>query len=152
MKFLSMLVVVIVILFISRLVYQNLKKPDHIGHKAGQLAAMPDKPNAVSSQTDDLDKRVEPLPYKKNSEETLSSVLNAFNKMGNNQLQVQERHYIYTIFTTPTLHFHDDVEVLLDEQTKQVHFRSQSRSGHSDLGLNRARYEEFKAIYLNNSL
>lgn len=147
MKILGLLILVIVVLFISRLVFQNLSTPTHLGHEGGQLAVMPDKPNAVSSQTDIAEKRVDPLPYKASSEETISAVLATLNTMGNNELQVQESHYIYTVFTTGTLHFHDDVEVLLDEQTQKVHFRSQSRAGHSDLGLNRERYEQFKALY-----
>ncbi|WP_022943115.1 DUF1499 domain-containing protein [Psychromonas hadalis] len=147
MKIIGLLIVVIVTLFIARLVFQNLSIPTHLGHKAGQLSAMPDKPNAVSSQTDIVEKRVEPLQYKASSEETISLVLATLNTMGNNELQAQESHYLYSVFTTGVFHFHDDVEILLDEQTKLVHFRSQSRAGYSDLGVNRKRYEQFKAIY-----
>ncbi len=43
-------------------------------YQNGQLAPMPDKPNAVSSQTDIAEKRVEPLLYKASSEETISFV------------------------------------------------------------------------------
>jgi len=147
MKIIGLLVVVIITLYISRLIIQNLTIPTHLGHTAGQLAAMPNKPNAVSSQTDIVEKHVDPLPYKATSAETISAVLDALRVMGNNALKVQESHYIYTVFTTQKLHFHDDVEILLDDETEQVHFRSQSRTGHSDLGLNRARYETFKALY-----
>lgn len=147
MKIIGLLLVVIIIVFISRLVYQNLSVPSHLGYKEGQLAPMPDKPNAVSSQTNIVEKRVDTLPYKSNSEETIKLVLSVLNSMGNNEVQVQESHYIYSVFTTATLHFHDDVEILLDEKNKQVHFRSQSRAGSSDLGLNRKRYEQFKALY-----
>jgi len=147
MKIIGLIMVVIVTLFSAMLVFQNLSRPTHLGHKAGQLAAMPEKPNAVSSQTDIVEKRVEPLHYKASYEETIRSVLATLNAMGNNELQVQESHYIYSVFTTNVFHFHDDVELLLDEQTKRVHFRSQSRAGHSDLGVNRNRYQQFKAIY-----
>ena len=138
MKIFGILLIVIVTLFVSRLVIQNMTKPTHLGYKNGQLAPMPDKPNAVSSQTDIVDKRVDPLPFKDNLEETVDTALTALITMGSNELQVQESHYIYTIFTTSGLHFHDDVEILFDEEKQLVHFRSQSRAGHSDLGLNRA--------------
>jgi uncharacterized protein (DUF1499 family) len=147
MKIIGLSVLVIVFLFIALLVFQNLSKPTHLGHKEGKLAAMPDKPNAVSSQTDIGDKRVEALPYKASREETLSAVIATFNTMGSNELQARDSHYLYTVFTTAALRFHDDVEVLLDDQTQQVHFRSQSRAGRSDLGVNRKRYEQFKALY-----
>ncbi|GLS92076.1 hypothetical protein GCM10007916_31460 [Psychromonas marina] len=147
MKIILILIAIVTFIFVSRLVMQNITAPSHLGHKAGQLAPMPDKPNAVSSQTDIVDKRVDPLQYKADAEDTMSAVIDALSSMGNNEIQEQQSHYIYSVFTTPKLHFHDDVEILLDEQTKQVHFRSQSRAGHSDLGVNRQRYDQFKALY-----
>ncbi len=147
MKIFGLLIVVLVVVFISRLLFQNLSTPTHLGHKAGQLAAMPDKPKPVSSQTDIIDKHVDPLHYKENTEETMRSVLSALSSMGNNELQIKESHYLYTVFTTSLLRFHDDVEILLDEKAKLVHFRSQSRAGHSDLGVNIQRYDQFKVLY-----
>ena len=147
MKFIMFIIVIIVAVFVTRLFYQNLTVPTYLGHTDGQLAAMPDKPNAVSSQTDIIEKRVDPLHYRGNAEETMDAVLSALLTMGSNEVQVQESHYLYSVFTTDTLHFHDDVEILLDEQMQLVHFRSQSRAGRSDLGMNRKRYEQFKALY-----
>jgi len=147
MKIFALLLLVLITLFIGRLFFQNMSTPTHIGHQNGQLAAMPDKPNAVSSQTDIVDKQVAPLPYKGDAQETKQAVLAALAAMGNNAIEVQESHYIYSIFTTELMRFHDDVELLLDDKTQQVHFRSQSRAGHSDLGVNRQRYEQFKALY-----
>lgn len=147
MKIIGILIVIVVFIFVTRLVMQNITIPSHLGHKDGLLAPMSDKPNAVSSQTDIIDKRVDPLHYKADAEQTKHAVLNALATMGSNEIQVQQSHYIYSVFTTPKLHFHDDVEILLDEQNQQVHFRSQSRAGHSDLGVNRQRYDQFKALY-----
>jgi len=41
----------------------------------------------------------------------------------------------------------DDVEFHLDEATQTAHFRSASRIGYSDLGVNRKRMEEFTSLY-----
>lgn len=147
MKIIGLLIIVIITLFSARLVVQNLITPSYLGHENGQLAPMPDTPNAVSSQTDIEDKYVAPLAYKENSQETMNAILSALTSMGNNEIQVQQNNYVHTVFTTGVLHFHDDVEILLDYQQKQINFRSQSRAGHSDLGVNRARYEQFKALY-----
>lgn len=147
MKFFVLIIVVIGLVFVSRLLIQNLSVPTHLGHKEGRLAAMPDKPNAVSSQTDINDKRVEALPFKGNALETMNAVLATFKAMGGNEIKEQQSDYVYSVFTTSKLRFHDDVEVLLDEQAQLVHFRSQSRAGHSDLGVNRQRYMQFKKIY-----
>jgi len=147
MKIFALLLLTLITLFIGRLFFQNMSTPTHLGHQAGQLAVMPDKPNAVSSQTDIAEKQVAPLPYKASREATKQAVLDALTAMGNNVIEVQESHYIYTVFTTDLIRFHDDVELLLDDNSQQVHFRSQSRAGHSDLGVNRQRYEQFKALY-----
>jgi uncharacterized protein (DUF1499 family) len=147
MYIISLIIIVFVILFILKLFIQNIKKPTHLGHVQSQLAAMPTKPNAVSSQTNNNDMRVEPLEYKSTTNETMKSIKSVLKVMGKNEVIKEENHYLYVVFTTGILHFHDDVEVLLDEQHKIVHFRSQSRAGYSDLGVNRKRYEAFKVLY-----
>ena len=147
MKIIALTIIIIAVLFSALLVYQNMEIPKHLGHYNGHLAEMPDKPNAVSSQTDIAQKRVEPLTYKASTEKTMKAVIATLKTMGSNEVQVVESHYIYSVFTSAILNFHDDVELLLDEETQQVHFRSQSRAGRSDMGVNRKRYEQFKALY-----
>ncbi len=147
MKIAAIIIVALVTAFAAMLTMQNMKTPTHLGHKNGKLAPMPSKPNAVSTQTTQKDKFVEALDYKGNTAETLAAVKQILAAMGNNDIQTQESHYIYTVFTTPKMHYHDDVEILLDEQAQQVHFRSQSRAGYSDMGVNRQRYESFRALY-----
>jgi uncharacterized protein (DUF1499 family) len=148
MKIAVIIVVVLILLFVASLVFSNMKTPSHLGHKGGKLAPMPSKPNAVSSQTGVADKRVEALPLKDSPEATLAAVVAALNAMGGNEIQAQEANYLYTIFTTSTMHFHDDVEFLIDEANQQLQFRSQSRAGYSDMGVNRQRYERFRALYV----
>lgn len=147
MKIAAIIIVALVTAFAAMLTMQNMKTPTHLGHKNGKLAPMPSKPNAVSTQTTQKDKFVEALDYKGNTAETLAAVKQILAAMGNNDIQTQESHYIYTVFTTPKMHYHDDVEILLDEQAQKVHFRSQSRAGYSDMGVNRQRYESFRALY-----
>ena len=54
--------------------------------------------------------------------------------------------YLHYEFTSLLLRFVDDVEFLFDEATKTVHFRSASRTGYSDLGVNRRRMEQMQAL------
>lgn len=147
MKIAAIILVTLAVLFAVSLVVQNMKTPTHLGHLDGKLAPMPSKPNAVSSQSAQDDKKVAALPYKGTTIETLAAITEVLAKMSNNEVQVQESNYIYTIFTTPKMHYHDDVEVLLDDSSQLVHFRSQSRAGYSDMGLNRKRYEKFSELY-----
>jgi uncharacterized protein (DUF1499 family) len=46
--------------------------------------------------------------------------------------------------------YHDDVEFYIDSIAQQVHFRSASRAGYSDRGLNRQRYEALAMSYEKN--
>jgi uncharacterized protein (DUF1499 family) len=149
MKITSLTLLTLSIAFAALLTFQNLKTPTHLGLTDGQLAPMPDKPNAVSSQTELADKKVEALPFKASMEATQQAVNNALAALGNNKIQVQENGYTYSVFTSPTMRYRDDVEVYLDTEAGLVHFRSQSRAGYSDMGVNRKRYEAFRELYSN---
>ena len=48
---------------------------------------------------------------------------------------------IESVFTTKILRFKDDVVFAVDDAKNELHFRSASRKGHSDLGANRKRLE-----------
>ena len=61
------------------------------------------------------------------------------------QVKAKTDAYIHVVVKSRLLGFVDDVEVLLDEDDKKIHFRSCSRLGHSDLGVNRRRIEAIKA-------
>lgn len=147
MKIAAIIIALLVALFAAFLVVQNMKSPTHLGYKDGKLAPMPATPNAVSSQAQQQDKQVKPLPYKGSTEATMAAVLSVLEQMAGNEIQTQEGNYVYTIFTTPMMRFHDDVEILLDDTNQLVHFRSQSRAGKSDLGANRKRYDAFSELY-----
>jgi uncharacterized protein (DUF1499 family) len=55
-----------------------------------------------------------------------------------------EPEYIYAEFRSRLLSFVDDVEFYLDDSAKLIHFRSASRLGRGDLGVNRQRMEEIR--------
>lgn len=58
----------------------------------------------------------------------------------------EDDSYLHYEFTTLLLRFVDDVEFLFDETTKTIHFRSASRTGYSDLGVNRKRMEQVRTL------
>lgn len=61
------------------------------------------------------------------------------------KLVEEEEAYLHYEFTSLLLRFVDDVEFLLDDETKTVHFRSASRTGHGDFGVNRRRMEDIRS-------
>jgi uncharacterized protein (DUF1499 family) len=56
--------------------------------------------------------------------------------------------YIHAVFRSRVFGFPDDVEFLLDEESKQIHFRAAARLGQSDLGVNRARMQSISDAFI----
>lgn len=124
-----------------------MSKAQTLGVTNGKLAGLPQSPNAVSSQTSQSAKQVEALPFKGSAVETKAAIIDCLVKMGGNKVAEQADDYIRTVFTTRLFRFKDDVEFYIDAGEGQVHFRSASRVGYSDMGANRKRYQAFKELY-----
>jgi uncharacterized protein (DUF1499 family) len=56
--------------------------------------------------------------------------------------------YIHAEFRSKLFRFVDDVEFYFDAPRKLIDFRSASRVGHSDLGVNRKRMEEIREKFI----
>jgi uncharacterized protein (DUF1499 family) len=61
------------------------------------------------------------------------------------KLVEEDDTYLHYEFTSLLLRFVDDVEFLFDDETKTIHFRSASRTGYGDLGVNRRRMEDIRS-------
>ena len=126
--------------------YNNSTTPSYRGVYQGQFSPMPSSPNAVSTQTDQDEKRVEPISYT-DIETAKKKVKKVLAQLTGNEIQSEDAFYMHVVFTTNTMKYNDDVELYFDESKKQIHYRSQSRVGYSDRGLNRERYNQFMALY-----
>jgi uncharacterized protein (DUF1499 family) len=58
-----------------------------------------------------------------------------------------EDNYLHVEFRSAFLRFVDDVEFLIDPEEQLVHFRSASRVGDSDFGVNRDRMEQIRNAF-----
>jgi len=119
----------------------NIKKD--LGVRDGKLTELAKKPNCVSSQASNASKQVNPLKYSVDLKVQMDKVVNAISDMPGVEIKQKSDNYVYAVFTTKIMRFKDDVEVYLDDESKTLHFRSASRVGYSDLGVNRKRYEAF---------
>jgi uncharacterized protein (DUF1499 family) len=104
----------------------------------GRLAPCPTSPNCVSSEKGaPKDKSIAPFPLL--SWADLPDIVQA-----NGGRVVNSRpDYLAAEFSTPLMGFVDDVEFRKGET--EVHVRSASRVGHSDMGANRKRVEKLRA-------
>ncbi|MRR38128.1 DUF1499 domain-containing protein [bacterium] len=119
-------------------------KPGHLGVKDGMLSACPGSPNCVSTQAVDAKHRIEPLQYQGSKDDAVKKLTGVISSMKRSRIVTSSDSYIHTEFTSALFRFVDDVEFFFDDKEKIIHFRSASRLGYSDLGVNRKRMEEIR--------
>lgn len=135
---------VLVVLVAAQLGVFNGRRPDGLGVRDGKLKACPGSPNCVSTQAQDDEHRIEPIVYSGERAAVKAQLLDVIHAMGGTRIVFEQPDYVYVEFRTPGLQFVDDVEFYFDDEAQVVHFRSASRLGYSDLGLNRRRMEEIR--------
>ena len=118
-----------------------------MGVTGGRLAACPDSPNCVSSQSADPRHAIDPLRYEGTAEKARELLIEVVSRMKRARIVVAEERYLHAEFTSAFFSFVDDVEFLLDDGTRTIHLRSASRVGYSDFGVNRRRVEEIRSRF-----
>jgi uncharacterized protein (DUF1499 family) len=109
-----------------------------------RMSPCPKSPNCVSSLSEDESHQVEPLTYNGPLEEAREKLISVINSMKRSKVVIAEDYYIHATFTSFLFRFVDDVEFSFDDARKIIDVRSASRTGYSDLGVNRRRVEEIR--------
>jgi uncharacterized protein (DUF1499 family) len=122
--------------------YQEVYSPGVMSGRT--LSPCPSSPNCVSTQTTDEGHAITPFRYKKPCAEAKEVLKAAIATLPRTKLVEEDESYLHYEFTSLLLRFVDDVEFLFDDDTKTIHFRSASRTGYSDLGVNRQRMEQVR--------
>jgi len=114
-----------------------------------QLAPCPGTPNCVSSQTQVAEKQVAPFKVSagSNGPESWQKLVAVIEKTKGAQIESNNGSYLHATFKTPLMGYIDDLELLADFDQQEIHVRSASRVGHSDMGANRKRVEALRAAY-----
>ena len=60
------------------------------------------------------------------------------------------KNYLHVECTSTIFRYVDDVEFYFDDEQQLIHFRSSSRIGYYDVGVNRRRMEKIRENYLDN--
>ena len=121
---------------------------ESIGMTKGKLAPCPDSPNCVSTQSEDKRHAMKPLPYLRTRKASREKILSILKDMKRTEIVKLTESYIHVECRTALFRFVDDVAFFLDETTRIVHFRSASRVGYYDFGLNRRRMKRISEKYL----
>jgi uncharacterized protein (DUF1499 family) len=123
------------------------KRPGNLGVENGRLADCPKSPNCVCTQCTDDVHGIDPIRFEGSSAEALARIKKAIAAMPRTKIITETENYLHAEATSLIFRFVDDVEFLIDKDNKIIHFRSASRSGYSDLGVNRSRMEQIRAAY-----
>ncbi|PJF22641.1 MAG: DUF1499 domain-containing protein [Phototrophicales bacterium] len=125
-------------------------RPDNLGVSAnGQLAPCPSSPNCVSTQATDKLHAIEPIAYGDlSTAQAREIILNILNNMERTEIITQRADYIHAEVRSALWRFVDDVEFYFDEDAGMIHFRSASRLGRGDMGVNRRRMEHIRSEFM----
>lgn len=114
--------------------------------KDHQLTECPSSPNCVSTQTQQKSKKMAPIPFELDPKEIKEIVKSVIKSQPNTNLEKESNNYLHYTFKSSFFGFTDDVEFLIDATQKLIHFRSASRAGYSDLGVNKKRMTEITKL------
>lgn len=112
------------------------------------LPPCPRSPNCVSTQAERPRQRMEPIPYEgplSAARERMRRVLQAHPRT---TLVEEGPDFFRAECRSRIFRFVDDVEIRFDDAAKLVHFRSASRLGRRDFGVNRERMDRIRQEFL----
>jgi uncharacterized protein (DUF1499 family) len=115
----------------------------------GALSPCPGSPNCVSTKSDDPGRAMPPLPYLDSGRESMDRLVRIIREMKRATIVTAAPSYLHAEFRSALFRFVDDVEFVLDDSARLVHFRSASRTGYYDFGVNRRRMEQISDRYLH---
>ena len=110
------------------------------------LGSCPTSPNCVSTQAQDESHAIAPFLYRKSRAEAKEALKEVIRSLPRTKLVEEDESYLHYEFTSLLIRFVDDVEFLFDDEAKTIHFRSASRTGYGDLGVNRKRMEQVRTL------
>ena len=112
-----------------------------------QLKPCPESPNCVSTQTMQEKKRRDPIPFTGPAQQAKEKLKRVVGEMSRTELVKDEGNYLHYTFKTWPIPYIDDVEFLIDESEGVIHYRSASRVGYGDLGVNSRRMKKVVAAF-----
>jgi uncharacterized protein (DUF1499 family) len=142
------LIVVIVPILVVYAVSLLARRPPNLGVKNGQLAPCPASPNCVCTHAEDDEHAIEPLRFIGTPAEAMAKLKQALDMLPRKQVVTETPDYLHVECWSLIFRYTDDVEFLIDGPIQTIQFRSASRIGRSDFGVNRARMEAIRKAFV----
>lgn len=118
-------------------------KPARLAPPGGPLQPCPSTPNCVSTEATDARHAMPPIPFTGSAQAAQARVRAVLLAQPRTRIVTERPGYLHAEATSRLFRFVDDVEVVVDSAAGVVRFRSASRLGRSDLGVNRKRMQRF---------
>lgn len=137
-------------LFLGAIFHFEGQIPNNLGVVEGKLVDCPPSPNCVVSQDTDSSHYIEPLTYssmKLDKNQAYDTLLKILSVVPDTKIVEQKDNYIRTESRSKIMGFVDDAEFYFPEDKKVIEWRSASRLGESDLGVNRRRLEQIRLAF-----
>jgi uncharacterized protein (DUF1499 family) len=146
--FITVLILVVSAIALMFILGKQSQKGLAPGLVNGSLSRCSEKPNCVCSEySDDVSHFIEAVTMIPNLEmHDMGKAVSIIQDM-NGVVNSAEDNYITATFTSSIFGFVDDFEIRTDPNQGVMHFRSASRVGYGDGGVNRKRIELFKTLY-----
>jgi uncharacterized protein (DUF1499 family) len=126
-----------------------MSSPATSGPNGGRLNPCPTSPNCVCSEDTGAAAFIKPLRTAGSASETLAKVKAVVLALPRTRLVEERPDYLRFEFRSRIFRFVDDVEFLASGTDPAIQVRSASRTGYSDLGVNRKRIESIRAALGN---
>jgi uncharacterized protein (DUF1499 family) len=148
-------VIAVILFFLLRIMAKNSTLQDSFpqgtspGITDGKLAPCKSSPNGVSSHSDPSDSihyaKVILIP--ESIPDPKQRLIELLNRMPQAKIIEEYDNYVRAEFRSKWMQYVDDVEFIIDHENRHLHFRSASRVGYSDMGVNRKRIEEIRSSF-----
>ena len=112
----------------------------------GAFSNCPKKPNCVSTKDNSSKNYISPIKYKGSRDEAKTILLHVIDSISSSNIKSDQDDFIYVEFISEIFGFVDDVEFYFNKPGI-IDFRSASRIGYSDLGVNRNRMEAIRKLF-----
>lgn len=121
--------------------------PTNLGVSDGKLLNCPPSPNCVVSGDSDETHYIAPLSYEGDRTQAFNSFIKILSVVPDTKIVEQKEDYIRTESRSKIMGFVDDAEFYFPSNEKLIYWRSASRLGESDLGVNRRRLEQIRLAF-----
>ena len=145
----GIVLLVLILAYVLRLIYLVQNTPAAAGFGTGSAitACATAKPNCVSTYNAEDSFKANPIAFSGDAASALAKLKAAIQTEPNVEVVFENAQQIEVTFKTALFGFCDDARFAINPAANHIEFRSTSRVGYSDLGVNRKRMERIRTAF-----